>query len=126
MKKIDREKVYAKCKGHCGYCGQDIEFKKMQVDHMTPACYSSHLIIENSSIIGSTKDDFDNLMPSCRKCNHYKRAMTVDQFRYRILTLHERIQKIYIAEVGVNFGVLIVKPFEGIFYFEIDSSTKPD
>ena len=32
--KINRQEVYDKCYGHCGYCGCEITFKEMQVDHI--------------------------------------------------------------------------------------------
>lgn len=35
MKKIDRKKVFDKYNGHCAYCGRQIEYKDMQVDHIT-------------------------------------------------------------------------------------------
>jgi hypothetical protein len=33
-------------------------------------------------------------------------------------TLHERISEIYINRVGVNFGMVTIKPWDGKFYFE--------
>ena len=33
--KIDRQKVYDKCGGRCGYCGKELKsIKDMQVDHI--------------------------------------------------------------------------------------------
>lgn len=100
-----REKIYQKCNGKCGYCGQDIDYKKMQVDHMTPLC--------NGGL-----NDIDNLLPTCRQCNHYKRGSNVEIFRKQMLTLHERIRKIYIYKVAINFAMTNITPFDGIFYFE--------
>ena len=34
--KIDRLKIYNKYGGHCAYCGREIEYKQMQVDHHFP------------------------------------------------------------------------------------------
>lgn len=34
-KKI-REEVYRKYDGHCAYCGREIAYKDMQVDHFRP------------------------------------------------------------------------------------------
>ena len=31
-----REIVYAKYKGHCAYCGCELEMKDMQIDHIVP------------------------------------------------------------------------------------------
>jgi hypothetical protein len=33
-------------------------------------------------------------------------------------SLHERIEKIYIVKVAMDFGLLTLKPFDGKFYFE--------
>ena len=48
--KIDRIEVYNKYGCHCAYCGHEIEYDGMQVDHLTP-----------KRARGS--DDFGNLMP---------------------------------------------------------------
>ena len=36
MNKETRLKVYLMYDGHCAYCGKDIEYKDMQVDHIVP------------------------------------------------------------------------------------------
>ena len=71
-KKI-REEVYRKYDGHCAYCGREIAYKDMQVDHFLP--------LRAWRIEDAGKDDISNLMPSCRMCNHYKRANTLETFR---------------------------------------------
>lgn len=43
-KKI-RQQVYDKCGGHCAYCGKEIAYKDMQVDHVVPKrrdCFIGH------------------------------------------------------------------------------------
>lgn len=113
MGKINRQQVFDKCGGKCGYCGSPIEFKNFQVDHMVPKCNTGHF-----KTYGLDCNDIENLMPTCRKCNHYKRGETVDGFRRLMSTLHKRLQSIYILEVAVNFGMAEVKPFSNVFYFE--------
>lgn len=105
MNKKLRQQVYDKCNGHCGYCGRAIEYKAMQVDHIFPKCCRGG-------------DTIENLMPTCRRCNHYKRANTLENFRNLMMSLHQRLGKIYILSVAVNFGMCEVKPFDGVFYFE--------
>lgn len=105
MKKDKRVEVYNKYNGHCAYCGKKMEYKDMQVDHIIP-----------KRIGGS--DDVENLNPSCRRCNHYKRANTLEGYRELISTLHERIRKQYLDKVAEDYGVIIVKPWDGKFYFE--------
>ena len=36
MKKEDRIKVWEKYEHHCAYCGREIKFEDMQVDHFVP------------------------------------------------------------------------------------------
>lgn len=122
MKTISKElrlRVYKKCNNHCGYCGKELLLKEMQVDHITPQSdkiFNKHMLFEGEET--QDKNDFNNLMPTCRRCNHYKRAANLEQFRRIMVTLHERIQRNYINKVGVDFGIITITPFDGIFYFE--------
>lgn len=102
---INRDQVHAKYGGHCAYCGQEITIKQMQVDHIWPKSCGGD-------------DCMDNLAPTCRQCNHYKRAQSLPQFRITMKSLHERIAKIYIHKVAVNFGMATLAPWGGLFYFE--------
>lgn len=105
MQKNKRVLVHQKYNGHCGYCGKQIEYKDMQVDHM------------NAKANGGS-DDLKNLMPACRRCNHYKRSQGIETFREYIMTLHERVARDYITKVGLDFGIVQIKQFDGVFYFE--------
>lgn len=105
MKKEDREKIHRKYGKHCAYCGKKIAYKDMQVDHIK----SKH---------NGGSDDMSNLNPSCRRCNHYKRAKNLEGFRKYIKTLHKRIAENYIVKVGLDYGIVELKPFDGKFYFE--------
>lgn len=103
---IDRHSVYKKYDGHCAYCGREIEYKDMQVDHLKPQAY------------GGT-DDMDNLMPSCRTCNHYKRAERLEYFREMISTIPKKLgEREYIYKVGMAYGFYDAEPREVKFYFE--------
>ena len=62
-----RQSVYLMYNGHCAYCGTEIAYKDMQVDHATPLR------------IGGA-DDISNYMPACRSCNHYKATLDVEDF----------------------------------------------
>ena len=104
--KIDRQKVYDKYNGHCAYCGKVITIKDMQVDHILPK--------RN----GGT-DDIDNLNPSCRLCNHYKRAADIETFRNDLLGgLIKRLMKIYIFRVTLDYGMITINGWDKKFYFE--------
>lgn len=108
--KINRASVYEKYSGHCGYCGKSIKLKDMQVDHIEPKCngFKDYYKVYSE----------DNLMPSCRSCNHYKRGDNLEQFRSKMKTLHERVCSHYIGKVALDYGIVNITPFDGEFYFE--------
>jgi 5-methylcytosine-specific restriction endonuclease McrA len=113
-RKSVRERIHQKFNGHCAYCGRAIEYKQMQVDHYYPQCKARFYARRFKIDVYAE----ENLMPTCRRCNHYKRAATPNQFRLLMKTLHERLEAIYILKVAVDFGMASVKPFDGLFYFE--------
>jgi hypothetical protein len=116
--KKQREEIHRKLDGHCGYCGKQITLKQMQVDHMNPKSLRTLNMVLFEGQVTDNTDHIDNLMPTCRRCNHYKRADTVESFRKSMAYLHDRLMKIYIVNVGVDFGMMEIKPFDGVFYFE--------
>ena len=59
IRKELRDKVWKKYDKHCAYCGEDLEYADMQVDH-----------IEAKYLGGS--NNIENYNPSCRSCNFYK------------------------------------------------------
>lgn len=106
MDKKIRLKVYDKFGGRCAYCGQEIEYKDMQVDHIEP-----------KNLGGS--DDIDNLFPTCRLCNHYKRGDRLETFRnWKLGGLVDRLRNIYIFKVAEKYGMIEVKGWDKMFYFE--------
>lgn len=107
-KSTHREKILYKYNSKCGYCGKSISFKEMQIDHINPLRTA-----KDNSVF-----DFDNLMPSCMRCNHYKRAKNLEQFRDYMLSLHERIINDYKNKVAIDYNIVTVNAFSGVFYFE--------
>ena len=108
INKEKRQKVYEKYNNRCAYCGTKLEYKDMQVDHF----------VAKRGWSEEGTDDFSNLMPSCRTCNHYKRANSLETFRRYIQEIPKKIKTNYIYIVGLLFGNIIEneKPIE--FYFE--------
>lgn len=114
ISKAKREAVYKKYDGHCAYCGREIEYKDMQVDHFLP--------LKAWGIEDAGTDDLSNLMPACRTCNHYKRANSLETFRRYIYEIPKKLRTNYIYKVGLIYGNVsdIEKPIK--FYFEIVDS----
>lgn len=99
ISKSKREAVYRKYNGHCAYCGREISYKDMQVDHFQP--------LRAWGIEDAGTDDLDNLMPACRMCNHYKRANSLETFRRYIAEIPRKLRENYIYKVGVVYGNVI-------------------
>lgn len=112
--KIDRQAVYNKYKDsngcHCAYCGKVITIKEMQVDHIVPKARKWKVADVN---------DYGNLNPSCRSCNHYKRASSLETFRrFYIGQLHDRLAKLYTVRVAMDYGIVTLQKWDRVFFFE--------
>lgn len=116
VSKKKREAVYRKYDGHCAYCGREIGFKDMQVDHFLP--------LRAWGIEDSGSDDLENLMPACRMCNHYKRANSLETFRRYIAEIPRKLRQNYIYKVGVVYGNVIEAEKPIVFYFEKQEEQK--
>lgn len=105
--------VYNKYDGHCAYCGEKIEYKDMQVDHLIPRRNWGNKYTEEQI------ECFNNYMPSCRKCNHYKRAHSLKTFRKYIEEIPRKLSRdSYIYKIGKKYGLLKEYPQKIKFYFE--------
>ena len=110
VSKSKREAVYRKYDGHCAYCGREIAYKDMQVDHFQP--------LRAWGIEDTGTDDLDNLMPACRMCNHYKRANSLETFRRYIAEIPRKLRENYIYKVGIVYGEIAEQAHPVKFYFE--------
>lgn len=105
-KKVIRQKVYEKYGGRCAYCGMPIDIKDMQIDHREPKAWGG-------------EDNIENYEPSCRLCNHYKRANNLESFRLWLLGgIVDRLRQNYIFRVAERFGIVKVNGWKYKFFFE--------
>ena len=93
VSKKQREQVYKKYNERCAYCGQKIEYKNMQVDHIKP------------KYLGG-KNETENYLPTCRACNFYKSTFSLEEFRKRIETIPDRLNKIFIFKLAIKYGLI--------------------
>lgn len=101
-----RKQVYEKYNRHCAYCGCELKYKDMQVDHVV-------------SVYGNNgSNDIENLMPACRMCNFYKSSFPLEVFRKHLETLHERLQKPFIYRLALKYGLIEEHKNKVVFYFE--------
>ena len=105
--KEQRKLVYQMYDGRCAYCGCELEFKDMQVDHF------------NSVYAYDGKNEIENYMPSCRQCNFYKSTGTVEQFRQNLKeTMLRGLKKTFQYRLLVKYDLIRENDKEIKFYFE--------
>lgn len=106
LSKDERRKILRKTEGHCAYCGCELKYNEMQIDHIVPL----HL---------GGADEISNLYPACRACNHYKSTYTVERFRETVERAYDTQMKCSATFRNlVRFG-MIVRPRKDVkFWFE--------
>ena len=98
----------------CKYCGKKIEYKDMQLDHLIPRQRERFKRYSEDEI-----ECFENYMPSCRRCNHYKRAHTLEYFREMIEEIPKKLfRDNYIYKVGLDYNLVEAHEHKVVFYFE--------
>lgn len=109
--KINRQSIYDKFSGKCAYCGTSIEFKKMQIDHYWPQSLA-HLQkdIDNNR--------FENLMPSCHKCNSHKKGMRPETWRNELERHSDMLQNNSQFQRALLFEQVTITKKPIRFYFE--------
>ena len=114
ISKKTREAVYNKYEGHCAYCGKEITYKEMQVDHLIP--------VQRERFGRYTEEQiecFENYMPVCRRCNSYKRAHSLEVFRKYLEEIPRKLkERNYIYKVGLDYNLIEPHEHKIRFYFE--------
>ena len=104
--KKNRELIHKKYNGHCAYCGKEISYKQMQVDHIHP-------------VYNEGTDDIENLNPSCARCNKWKSTFTIEQFRHEI---QEQVNRLNLRSsnyrMAKDFNLIQENNMQVKFYFE--------
>lgn len=100
-----RDEVFEKCSGHCAYCGEELQ-KSWHMDHVIPVVYGG-------------PDDIINLMPSCSKCNNYKNAWSLEEFRRQLQMQVTRARKYSMNfRMAERYKQVVVQETPIVFYFE--------
>jgi 5-methylcytosine-specific restriction endonuclease McrA len=61
-----RALIQSKFGNRCAYCGRELDYREVILDHVVPKCK------------GGTKDE-ENLYPACRSCNEMKASLDMDE-----------------------------------------------
>lgn len=81
--KKTRLELYEKYNHRCGYCGCEIVYKDMQVDHLKPVYVHGEYLGDMDS---EQLNDISNFIPACRQCNLYKSTFELEEFREQLKT----------------------------------------
>ena len=108
--------LYEKYNHRCAYCGCEMEYKDMQVDHIK-SVYRNNDIAQTMS--EEEMYDESNLLPTCRQCNFYKSTFTVEQFRQRLKeVMMPNLQKDFCYRLAAKYGLIEETDKSIIFYYE--------
>ena len=114
ISKKTREAVYNKYNGHCAYCGKVLEPKGWQLDHLIPVQRERFGKYTEEQI-----ERFENYVATCRRCNHYKRAHSLEVFRKYVEEIPRKLrEQNYIYKVGLDYNLIEEHPRKIEFYFE--------
>ena len=116
LTKKEREVVYEKCNHRCAYCGCEIDYKDMQVDHVKSVYVNADL---NDNMTLDEANESENLLPACRQCNFYKSTFTIEQFRKRLkTTMMNNLKKDFNYRLALKYGLIQENDVEIKFYYE--------
>ena len=112
--------VWEKYDKHCAYCGKEIEYKKMQIDHIYPVFrnYTNAELERYKRNRG--EHNIENFNPSCARCNRWKSTFTLEQFRKEISLQIDRLNRDNNNyRMAIDFGLIQEIYIPVKFYFEI-------
>lgn len=118
--KLKREEVYRKYKGKCAYCGVEIKYENMHIDHIVPIYRkSTYAELDRCGIKRGSGGDIENLNPSCPTCNLSKSTFTLENWRNEISLKIDRIRRDSTNfRLLENYNLINVISRNVIFYFE--------
>ena len=80
--------LYEKYNHKCAYCGCELEYKDMQIDHIKSVYVNTDL---QQTMTDEEMYSIDNLLPSCRQCNFYKSTTSLEDFKIGRASCRERV-----------------------------------
>lgn len=106
LTKNERRVVYDKMGGRCAYCGCELAYEDMQVDHIEAFWFNGD-------------DGLNNMLPACRSCNHYKRGNSLEGWRRILEAMPATLERdFYTYRQAVRFSMVKPTPKKITFYFE--------
>lgn len=108
--------LYDKYNHRCAYCGCQLEYKDVQIDHIK-SVYANTDIRQNMT--DEEMYSIENLLPSCRQCNFYKSSGDLEIFRENLsTTLYYNLRKNFNYKLLKKYGLIAENIHPVKFYFE--------
>ena len=108
-----RDRIKNKCKGRCAYCGKMLD-SKWHIDHLKPIYRNNQIKPKHAGT-----DNEDNMLPSCSRCNLWKKTFPLDVFRSEIKAQIDRLKRDSSAfRMALDYGLIEIKEDDVVFYFE--------
>lgn len=119
IKKSDRIRVWQKYGGKCAYCGCNLLYKQMQVDHIRAHWHGMSEEQASRNKIEKGSHDLDNLNPSCRRCNKWKGTFSIEQFREQVALQVARLKRDSNQfRMALDYGLIVETKSPIVFWFE--------
>jgi len=111
LTKAQREIVFNKYAGKCAYCGCDLT-GKWHADHIEP-------VWRNRSDTRNDLHILENINPACAQCNISKSIFSLEDWRERLRTHLDSLNKYHtVYRLVKAFGLIEETKRPIVFYFE--------
>jgi len=102
----ERAYLYEMFDGRCAYCGREMCFDQMTVDHKV-------------SLANGGADSLENKLPACLQCNNRKGSMTLGKFRKSLVNQVSVVRGMSpLFRMLEAYGIIEVHEERVTFYFE--------
>ena len=119
LTKKQREQIWQKYGGRCAYCGEPIELKDMQADHIKPIFRGWDDQLKAHLPEGHLGDNsIENFNPACRACNFRKSTSDIEGFREALEHGLDCCRRDFTYRMMVKYGLVVEQPQKVVFYFE--------
>ena len=119
LTKKQREQIWQKYGGRCAYCGEPIELKDMQADHIKPIFRGWDDQLKAHLPEGHLGDNsIENFNPACRACNFRKSTSDIEGFREALEHGLDCCRRDFTYRMMVRYGLVVEQPQKVVFYFE--------
>lgn len=123
-KKQERELIFNKTNGRCGYCGNPLK-NGWHIDHMKPVvrdfkyCRKKQRHVQTGVLLSPENDVFENKIASCPSCNIRKSSLELEGFRHSLQHTIQTLNNDHSAYIfAKRYGLIKETNIDIKFYFE--------